>query len=227
MPRAKDYVSVGYKVHKQKHLLLSNLKELHVAYKQKFPHQKIGLPKFCELRLKWCVTVSSSGTHSVCVSTIHQNTKLLIEELSTIINNYLKQREKEKEEEVHIATDTVTEAEKFTLTYKDLMKMIVCDTEQLECIVHRCENCPGFQVLQTFFENKFTEMDIDGNVSYSQWESNDRTSLRTNTWNVDKFIELLVYSVDNLTTHSFIAKSQARYLKLRKANINRDLSKQF
>ena len=153
--------------------------------------------------------------------TTHKNTKLLVEALSNIVDKYLKQKEEEKqEEEVNHATDTVTETEKFTLTYKDLMKMIVCDTEQLECMVHCCENCPGFQALQIFLQNKFTELNIDDDVSYSQWESTDRTSLRTNTLTVDKFIELLVYSVGKLTTHSFITVIQTRHLKSRKANID-------
>ena len=53
MPGAKDYVSVGSNVHKQKRLLLCNLKELYQAYKEKFPDHKIGLSKFCQLRPKW------------------------------------------------------------------------------------------------------------------------------------------------------------------------------
>ena len=36
---------------------------------------------------------------------------------------------------------------------------------------------------------------------------------------VDDFVELLVYGVDNFTTHSFIAKNQAQYLKQRKKEI--------
>ena len=91
----------------------------------------------------------------------------------------------------------------------------------MQCIVRPCEICLGFQALKTFLENKFTELDIDDDVSYSKWESTDRTSLRTNNSTVDEFIELLVYSVDNLTTHSFIAKSKARYLKSRKTNIDK------
>ena len=75
-----------------------------------------------------------------------------------------------------------------------LVELIVCDTEQLEYMVHCCENCPSFQAQQTFLENKFTELNIDDNVSYSQWEKMDRTSLKTNTLTVDEFIELLVYS---------------------------------
>ena len=52
-----------------------------------------------------------------------------------------------------------------------------------------------------------------------QWESIHRTTLQTHTASVDDFIELLVYSVDNITTHSFFAKIQVQHLKQRKEEI--------
>ena len=39
---------------------------------------KIGFSKFAELRPKECVIAGSSGTHSVCVCTTHQNVKLMM-----------------------------------------------------------------------------------------------------------------------------------------------------
>ena len=67
MPGTKDYVSISRNVHKQKRLPLCNLNELYAAYKDKYPHNKIGLSKFCSQRPKWCITVSASGSHSVCM----------------------------------------------------------------------------------------------------------------------------------------------------------------
>ena len=72
---------------------------------------------------------------------------------------------------------------------------------------------------QSSSQEKFAELEIDEEMSYSQWQSVDRTTLRTHTADVDDFIELLVYSVNNLTTHSFIAKSHAQHLKQRKEEI--------
>lgn len=73
MPGVKDKVSVHRNIYEQKHLILCNLKELYSSYKEKFPNDKVGFSKFCELRPKWCVTVGQPGTHSVCVCSIHQN----------------------------------------------------------------------------------------------------------------------------------------------------------
>ena len=66
-PEKKEFVSVktdGVKQHKQKRLLLCNLKELHIEF---LKSTQIGFPKFCQLRAKWCITLNSgSGVRSVC-----------------------------------------------------------------------------------------------------------------------------------------------------------------
>ena len=69
------------KEYMQKQLIVSNLRELHQAFK-KYPLVQIGFPKFYSLRLKWCVFAGASGTHSVYVYFIHQNVKLLADALS-------------------------------------------------------------------------------------------------------------------------------------------------
>ena len=81
MPGKKDFMSVkdaGGRRHIQKRLVLCNLKELYQHFKDKHPSVKIGFSKFTELRPRYCVLTGASGTHSVCVCTIHQNVKLMI-----------------------------------------------------------------------------------------------------------------------------------------------------
>ena len=67
----------GKRQHIQKRLVLSNLREVYCEFKERFPDCKIGFSKFAGLRPKHCVLAGASGTHSVCVSTIHQNVKLM------------------------------------------------------------------------------------------------------------------------------------------------------
>nr|CCQ71355.1 hypothetical protein CcPL6.027 [Cotesia congregata] len=73
----KDFVSVqnndGNRVHVQKRLVLSNLKELYQCFREINPTEKIGFSKFASLRPKHCVLARASGTHTICVCTIHQN----------------------------------------------------------------------------------------------------------------------------------------------------------
>lgn len=61
----------GGRRHIQKRLVLCNLKELYQNFKDKHPSLKIGFSKFAELRPRYCVLAGASGTHSVCVCTIH------------------------------------------------------------------------------------------------------------------------------------------------------------
>ena len=79
-PEKKEFVSVkidGVKQHKQKKLPLCNSKELQTKF-LKSTHLQIGFSKFCQLRPKWCITVTSgSGIHFASACEIHQNVKLL------------------------------------------------------------------------------------------------------------------------------------------------------
>ena len=227
MPGARDCVSIARNVHKQKRLLLCNLRELHQAYKEKYPHHKVGFSKFCQLRPKWCVTVSSAGTHSVCVCTIHQNAKLMVDAFCNAINKSIQQEERAYIKEM----SQLKEGEKYdedkdfslhNITYKELLDMVVCDSEKMECMVHRCDKCPTFTALETFLKSKLEEYEITDEIKFSQWDSTDRTTLRTQVAEVDEFVDLLVYSIDSLSTHSFVARSQSRQLKAEKEKLDKD-----
>ena len=127
MPGKKDYVSIQRNVHKQKRLLLCNLKELYALFKKQYPESMIGFSKFCGLRPKWCVTVGSNGTHSVCVCTIHQNAILMVE------------------------------AAKTDKSYKDMIDMVVCSRQNRRCMVHRCDKCPGTEPLRSYLQTTLDE----------------------------------------------------------------------
>jgi hypothetical protein len=82
MPGKKDYISIkvsGVKIHEQKRLLLCNLKELYSHFKNSHPGVKVGFSKFAFLRTTNCIMAGASVTHSVCVCTVHQNVKLMLE----------------------------------------------------------------------------------------------------------------------------------------------------
>ena len=106
MPGAKDFVSIARNVHKQKRLLLCNINELYAKFKVENPHIKICRSTFATLRPKWCITVDSSGSHSVCVCVYHQNVKLMLD------------------------------ACKFPTDQHALTEMIVCSRSSHECMSH-------------------------------------------------------------------------------------------
>ena len=107
----KDYVSMQEGEHKQKRLVLCNLHELFVAFKERNQDVKIEFSKFCIFCLKWLVIAGSSRTHSVCVCATHQNTILLVDTLN------------------------------WEVTCKDLVNKVVCDPSNRECMMHHCTNC--------------------------------------------------------------------------------------
>jgi hypothetical protein len=91
LPGKNDFVTIricGTKEHKQKRLILTNLKEVHANFKTE-TGLKIGFSKFVELRPKWCVTVSSSGSHNVCVCEKHQNVKFMVDVISEDYHNLI------------------------------------------------------------------------------------------------------------------------------------------
>ena len=74
MPRKKDCLSIlrdGKKTLFQKRLVLGTFKSQHLS-------MKISFSKFAMVRPKECVLAGASGTHSVCVCTIHNNVKLMM-----------------------------------------------------------------------------------------------------------------------------------------------------
>ena len=186
MPGAKEYVSIGYKQHKQKRLLLGNLSELYAAFKEKFQDSKVGFSKFCALCPKWCKTIGSSVTHSVCVCAIHQNTILACRSLN--------------------------------LNYKDLIRKVVCDNTNKLCMIHRCPKCPGKNNRIEYLYQIIPD-NTEEEINFQEWESADRTTIVNMVMQKFEFIEFLAKKIDLLTAHSYIAKSQAKYLSILKENL--------
>ena len=126
---------------------LCNLQELYTAFKEKHPNVNIGFSKFCALRPKWCVLAGSKMTQSVCVCSAHQNVVLLVDAMH------------------------------WDLTYKDLIKKIICNTESNKCIMHRFESCPGTATLKKFLDQELNEHENNKKFNYCQWDTSDRATL--------------------------------------------------
>ena len=128
MPGRKDSISISRNVHMQKRLLSCNVNELFATFKQEYPNIKICRSSFASLRPKWCVTVDTTGSHSVCVCIYHQNVKLMI--------------------------DTC----KFKTDQHKLTEFIVCDRNNRDCMIHRCDSCPGVEPLRQHLLAEFQKL---------------------------------------------------------------------
>ena len=119
MPGMKDKVRCKLNVSKitaQKRLILCTLKEPYQAFKKDFSDCKVGFLKFCSFRPKHVVLPGSSGTHNVCVCTIHQNVKLMIEGAKFSADpNFFPTQASPK------------------LTYKEFLNALTCQPPTTEC----------------------------------------------------------------------------------------------
>ena len=78
MPGAKDFVSICRNLHMQKRLLLCDVNEMYVKFKEEHPNVKICHSHFAALCPKWCINVDNTGSHPVCICVYYQNVKLMI-----------------------------------------------------------------------------------------------------------------------------------------------------
>lgn len=82
MPGKNDCKSIlvgNQKISVQKRLLLVDLRELYTNYKQLNLNAAVAFSTFCKLRPKNVILPGKSGSHIVCVCTIHENVKMMLE----------------------------------------------------------------------------------------------------------------------------------------------------
>ena len=95
----------------------------------------------------------------------------------------------------------------------------ICDTENKICMVHRCQNCPGIDGLLNKLMEMFSDMDDEEPIHFQQWQSTDQTQIMTLSLPRFEFLHLLAEKLDHLSEHSYIAKTQAAYLRHRKESL--------
>ena len=77
MPGVKDKIKVGGVIY-QKHLLLMNLKEAYVTFKERHSDIKVGFSSFALLRPKHVILPDGAGIHRTCVCIYCENAKLML-----------------------------------------------------------------------------------------------------------------------------------------------------
>ena len=137
-------------------------------FKDKFPTHTIGFSKFAELRPKHCVLAGVSGTHAVCVCTIHQNVKLMM--LDAKIAELT-------------ASDDVPLA-----TYQHCLARIICNPPQPICYLNRYDACPGISVVKETL-TRLMDTNLIDSIVYKQWISVDRCTLETISKPADDFVD--------------------------------------
>ena len=101
-----------------------------------------------------------------------------------------------------------------------MMKLLVCSTDNRNCMIHRCSDCPSSDILKNRLLSIIGEYDDNTEVTYKQWAATDRSTLSQITTPVQEFVSVVINSLEKLTMHPYIAKSQSRYLRHLKNNID-------
>lgn len=182
----------------QKRLLLMDLRGLFLTYKETSPEFPVGFSTFAQLRPKHCVLAGSSGTHSMCVCTIHQNCKLLLDgiDIKKLTSN---------------SQTVITD-------YKDCLRMITCKSPTEACNLNECDKCPSINLVLQFLSDLLEDRQIT-EVKYSNWTGTDRSTLLTQIMSVPDYFEELRDKLLLLKPHSYIAKKQSEFFEKKKKNL--------
>lgn len=193
MPGMKDTKTVkecGRRVKKQKRLVLANLRELYKEFKIRHPNCKVGFSSFASLRPKHCVLPGAAGTHNVCVCSICENTKLMLNSLYTIIQD--------------------GNSEMNSLDY--YVHKMMCDNASSDCFLNKCYKCPGPQNVSEFVKYLLDDNLVEELV-YKKWKTTDRAEIITVRASAEIFTNNFVINLKKFKSHKFIVKAQSAYLK--------------
>ncbi|KYM95356.1 hypothetical protein ALC62_00146 [Cyphomyrmex costatus] len=204
LPGRKDVVSVAIndvRVKVQKRLLLMGLNELHELFIQSYPTKVISFSAFAKLRPPHCILPGANGTHCVCVCTIHENCKLMLdainvakltEQLESPINNY-----------------------------NDCVQSIVCKNPTSDCFLDLCDQCPTADNISHLLTEALRNASID-EIEYSAWITTGRATLQTIKADVNDFVAEFCTRLQILKPHSFIAKHQSQFISEKKTELRDD-----
>lgn len=163
MPGKKDFISVktsSGREHKQKRLLMFNIKDLHSRFREKYPSIILSRSMFTKLRPKECIVADKNGCHNVCVCKIHENVKLKYLALQSHLQKTYPRKNSRRYPSL-------------SLSYRDALNDLMCDFPRANCHLLTCAECPGIdnycdKIRKLLADHSMTE------VKYKEWISTDR-----------------------------------------------------
>ena len=65
-----------------------------------------------------------------------------------------------------------------------------------DCMLHRCEMCPGVEPLQTFLNDAFKDCDSVETIEFKQWVHTDRDTLDMRQLQAEDFTAELIAKIN-------------------------------
>ena len=97
--------------------------------------------------------------------------------------------------------------------YKELLKTMVCNINNRDCMLHTCHQCPGTVAFKGELESIFDEYEKK-HIKFKQWKKDkNKADLLSCELSIEEFIEEVTSHFDTLRAHHLIAKSQGNFLK--------------
>lgn len=97
-------------------------------------------------------------------------------------------------------------------TYHDLMGTFVCDMQNRNCALGRCQECPGKETLKENITSKLSDKyEEDDTIQYRQRVTTDRCTIETKVLDREACVEILIEKVIKLVPHHYISKAQSAY----------------
>lgn len=91
-------------------------------------------------------------------------------------------------------------------------------------MLHHCDNCPGRTPIYDYLAQSFQEAghDTENNIRHTTWLQTDRSEVVTKECTIKGFCLELCEKLDKLTEHHYIAKHQAKALRMQKETLSHD-----
>ena len=103
----------------------------------------------------------------------------------------------------HQSVVLLVNAMEWDLTYKDLIKKIVCHIESNRWIMHWCEFCPGTTTLKEFLNQELNEREDNEKFNYCRLDTTDRIILTTFIATYEEYKGTQIDVIDDLTRHAY------------------------
>lgn len=100
-------------------------------------------------------------------------------------------------------------------TFDDYISRIICNPPTPGCYLRKCDACPGYEYLADEIRSIFNDSMVE-KISYNQWVTIDRSSLKTLQCTDEEFIEKFSDKFLRLLPHSFITKVQGNVFNRKK-----------
>lgn len=108
---------------------------------------------------------------------------------------------------------------KLAVDCNDIIDLIGCNSENYSCMVGKCEECPGKEILTDVFSSSDEYELMPDEITYKKWIVADRADMINVVETKDDFFENLANKIESLKTHHILVQTQGDIFKTQKESL--------